>query len=150
MTPSVTMECVEEQQSSPRAGDIMRIKIVLKDNLGKNKDSRILNIDRAAAEFSAIKTTVVQNFPELEKEEFVLGWIDEERDFITMGSDEELKTTLAEVKVGMLKIHVRHNMKNAEGKCLQVQLPRQYFANLLATRQKISAQGGSCSLQSEP
>eukprot|EP00090_Calanus_glacialis_P045685 TRINITY_DN8649_c0_g1_i10.p1 TRINITY_DN8649_c0_g1~~TRINITY_DN8649_c0_g1_i10.p1 ORF type:complete len:350 (+),score=130.29 TRINITY_DN8649_c0_g1_i10:18-1067(+) len=144
MTPSVTMECVEEQQSSPRAGDIMRMKIVLKDNLGKNKDSRIVNIDRAVAEFSDIKTTVVQNFPELENEEFVLGWIDEERDFITMESDEELKAALAEVKGGMLKIHVKQtqNMKKVDGKCQKIQLPRQYFDNLLATRQKISGQGG--------
>ena len=120
------------------------MKIVLKDNLGKNKDSRIVNIDRAVAEFSDIKTTVVQNFPELENEELVLGWIDEELDFITMESDEELKAALAEVKGGMLKIHVKQkqNMKKVDGKCQKIQLPRQYFDNLLGTRQKISGEGG--------
>ena len=124
MTTSVTMECVEEQQSSPRAGNIMRMKIVMKDNLGKNKDSRIVNIDRAVPEFSDIKTAVVQNFPELKKEEFVLGWIDEECDFITMGSDEELKAALAEMKGGMLKILVKQkqNMKNVDEKCLKEEL----------------------------
>ena len=117
----------------------MRMKIVLKDNLGKNKDSRIVNIDRTAAEYSDIKTTVVKNFPELENMEFVLGWIDEEHDFITMGSDEELKAALAELKGGMLKIHVRQNMKNAEQKCQKVQLPPED----IWTRR-------SCSSQSEP
>eukprot|EP00091_Calanus_sinicus_P002674 TRINITY_DN1276_c0_g1_i1.p1 TRINITY_DN1276_c0_g1~~TRINITY_DN1276_c0_g1_i1.p1 ORF type:complete len:160 (-),score=45.46 TRINITY_DN1276_c0_g1_i1:547-1026(-) len=43
----------------------------------------------------------------------------------------------------MLKIHVKQkqNMKNVNDKCPKVQLPRQYFDNLLATRQKISGQG---------
>ena len=144
MTPLVIMESIEQQQPSPKTENDLRMKIVLKDNQGETKDAQIINIDRTAVQFSDIKTSVVSHFPELEKKEYVLGWIDDELDtLVTMGSDEELKVALAATQDCMLKIHVKikQNMENVDGKLEKVQFPRQYFANLLATRQNMSGPG---------
>merc|ERR1712106_1037930 len=139
----IIMESIEQQKTIPSSVNLSRMKLVLEDNNGEPRDARIVNIDSSVAQFSDIKTRVDKSFPELEKTDYVLGWIDEEEDSITMGSDEELKAALAEVKGSMLDIHVkqRQNIKNKDRKCPKIQLPRQYFANLLATRQNISGQG---------
>ena len=137
------MECLEQQQPRTRTETNMRMKIVLKNNQGKNKDARIVNIDETAVQFSDIKRSIVSHFPELEKKEYALGWIDEEHDYVKMESDEEFKIALSAVKGDMLKIHVKlqQNKENVERKCQKVPFPRQYFANLLATRQNISGPG---------
>merc|ERR1719186_596775 len=140
------MECLDQQQISTGKENKMRLKIVLKDIRGNTKDARITNMDENSVQFSDIKTTVVSHFPELEKKEYVIGWIDEERDFITMGSDEELKTAMAATKGEMLKIHVKikqktENVARKVQKKEKVLFPRQYFTNLLAARQKIGGPG---------
>jgi len=137
------MESIEQQKTIPSSLNLMRMKLVLENDNGEPKDARIVNIDSSVAQFSDIKTRVELSFPELDKTDYVLGWINEEEDFITMGSDEELKAALAEVKGSMLDIHVKQkqNIKNKDRKCPKIQLPRQYFANLLAARQNISGPG---------
>merc|ERR1719186_91741 len=140
------MECLDQQQIITGKENKMRLKIVLKDIQGNSKDARITNMDETSVQFSDIKTTVVSHFPELEKKEYIIGWIDEERDFIAMGSDEELKTAMAATKGEMLKIHVKIKQKT-ENVARKVQMKekvpfrRQYFANLLAARQKIGGPG---------
>merc|ERR1712183_43318 len=63
-----------------------------------------------------------------------------------MSSDEELKHALANKKENMLSVHVKITklMEKGEGKCQtkkKVQLPRQYFDNLLLAKQNLSRQG---------
>merc|ERR1712106_371645 len=140
---SIIMESMEQQKPMPSSGKLRRMKLVLEDINGEPKDARIVNIDTSVAQFSDIITRVELSFPELDKTDHVLGWIDKEEDFMTMGADEELKAALAEVNGSMLDIHVKQkqNIKNKDRKCPKIQLPRQYFANLLAARQNISGPG---------
>eukprot|EP00092_Neocalanus_flemingeri_P004208 GFUD01004526.1.p1 GENE.GFUD01004526.1~~GFUD01004526.1.p1 ORF type:complete len:345 (+),score=116.71 GFUD01004526.1:75-1109(+) len=140
------METLEQQQPGPLKENMRRVKIVLKNKQGITNDARITNIDQTVTKFSDFRTQFVSHFPELEKKEYVIGWIDEEQDYVAMGSDEEFKVALAATKGGMLKIHlkIKQNRENVDGRGQtdnKVQFPRQYFANLLAARQNMSGPG---------
>merc|ERR1712179_407435 len=92
---------------------------------------------------SDIKAAVLHYFPELEKEDYVVGWVDEEGDYVTVGSDEELQLALAERKGSVLKIlvKIKNGKKKEDEKSPQIQVPRQYFANLRTAKEGLSSQG---------
>merc|ERR1712212_1380159 len=121
---------------------LLRMKIVVAASDRNKKDARIVNISSAVT-FSDIKTAVLHYFPELEKEDHVVGWVDEEGDYVTVGSDQELQLALAERKGRVLKIlvKIKNEKKKEDEKSPQIQVPRQYFANLRGTKEKLSSQG---------
>merc|ERR1712002_908999 len=115
-----------------------RMKIILEDSHGNLRESGLLNVDNEM-QLSLIKTAVVDCFPELENQQHVLGWVDEEGDYVTMSSDEELKIALAEMKGNMLEVQVKtkQEKKERDKKDLKLQLPKQYFASLRTAQQNL-------------
>merc|ERR1712072_590446 len=135
----------EQQQQQPAVMDsdsLLRMKIVMAASDRNKREARIVNIS-SAVNFSDIKAAVLHYFPELEKEDHVVGWVDEEGDFVTVGSDEELKLALAERKGSVLKIlvKIKNQKKKEDEKSPQIQIPRQYFANLRTAKEGLSSQG---------
>jgi len=138
------MEPVEEQQQSIAmdSGSLLRMKIVVAASDRNKKEARIVNIS-SPVQFSDIKSSVLHYFPELEKEDHVVGWVDEEGDYVTVSSDQELQLALAERKGRMLKIlvKIKKNKKKEDEHCPKIQIPRQYFANLRTVKESLSSQG---------
>merc|ERR1711970_37538 len=135
----------QQQQQQPTAmnsNSLLRMKIVVAASDKNKREARMVNIS-SAVNFSDIKTAVLNYFPELEKEDHVVGWVDEEGDYITVGSDQELQLALTERKGSVLKIlvKIKNEKKKEDEKSPQIQVPRNYFANLRATKQKLSSQG---------
>merc|ERR1711970_826000 len=132
----------QQQQQQPTAmnsNSLLRMKIVVAASDKNKREARIVNIS-SAVNFSDIKAAVLNYFPELEKEDYVVGWVDEQGDYVTVGSDQELQLALAERKGSVLKILVK--MKNEKKKeSPQIQVPREYFANLCATKERLSSKG---------
>jgi len=138
------MEPVEEQQQAIAmdSGSLLRMKIVVAASDRNKKEARIVNIS-SPVQFSDIKSSVLHYFPELEKEDHVVGWVDEEGDYVTVSSDQELQLALAERKGRILKIlvKIKKNKKKEDEKCPKIQIPRQYFANLRTVKESLSSQG---------
>merc|ERR1711872_1147394 len=119
--------------------NMVRIRIVMEDSQGNLKESEILSFDTPDDELhlSSLKTAATECFPELEDKEYVLGWVDEEGDYITIGSEQGLKIALANMKENMLKIHVKikqEKKKDVEN-IQKIQVPKQFFANLRTAQQ---------------
>ena len=142
MGPREQQQQQQQQPVAMNSDSLLRMKIVVAASDRNKKDARIVNIS-SAVNFSDIKTTVLHYFPELEEEDHVVGWVDEEGDYVTVGSDQELQLALAERKGSVLKIlvKVKNEKKKEEEKSPQIQVPCQYFANLRTTMEGLSSHG---------
>ena len=124
----------------------LKLKIVLKDEEGNNVDARITNMGETAVQFSAIKAAVVLHFPELGGKEFDIGWIDEEKDWVVMSSDEELEIAMAAKEGNVMTIHIKmkqslNNVAKKSQMKKKIQIPHQYFSDLLVAQHNLSVQG---------
>ena len=72
----------------------------MEDSQGNLKESEVSTFDTPDDELhlSSVKTAATKCFPELKDKEHVLGWVDEEGDYITIGSEQGLKIALANMK----------------------------------------------------
>merc|ERR1712098_880256 len=124
----------DQQGTGKTSENMVRIRIVVEDSQGNLKESEILTFDTPDDELhlSSLKTAATKCFPELEDKELVLGWVDEEDDYITIGSEQGLKIALANLKENMLEIHVKikQEKKKVEEKVQKIKVPKQFFANL--------------------
>ena len=99
-----------QQDTARTSENMVRIRIVVEDSQGNLKESEILTFDTPDDELhlSSLKTAATECFPELEEKEHVLGWVDEEGDYITIGSEQGLKIALANMKENMLTVGTRN------------------------------------------
>merc|ERR1712215_517820 len=118
----------QEQQQAMSSERFGRMKIVLEDSDGNLKESGIVKVDNEI-QLRLIKTAVVDCFPELENQQHVLGWVDEEGDYVTMSSDEGLKIALAEMKGNMLEVQVKtmQDMKERDKKRYKITTSKTIF-----------------------
>merc|ERR1712098_819732 len=135
-----------QQDTGKTSENMVRIRIVVEDSQGNLKESGILTFDTPDDELylASLKTAATKCFPELEDKEHVFGWVDEEGDYITIGSEQGLKIALANMKENMLKIHVKikQEKKKDEEKVQKIKVPKQFFANLRTALQSLCGATG--------
>merc|ERR1719334_831295 len=115
-----------------------KLKIVQQNQKGESVEGKIFNEERTRLTMMELKAMIAQNFPILKGNDFTMGFIDEDRDFIRLDTDEEVECAVAEaVKASELKIHVKPKKGKQGSADLKIQFPRRYYNSIINLNQLV-------------